>query len=381
MATNKKIKGLVKSQQKLNETAFKNPEDLAVQPDVTKINKQENQFVDPGTGQVEGETGYEASTVDETQTASQPDPQDAVTFESVKTTPQVEEVLDETEAAQGTLSADATVQGQYEKLMSQFEGGEVPPWAAGAIRHANAAMQARGLGASSMAGGAVTQAAMESALPIASQDANIHAQLEMQNLSNRQQMSIFKSQQMIASMFNDQAAENVERQINAASKNQVTQFYAQLHAQVEQFNTAQINAVKQFNAGEENVAKRFNEELNNQRDMFNAQNDLIIAQSNAKWRQDIATLDTRAQNDANLAKAKAANDITQMSLDHLWQRERDLMAFAFQQSENEADRNLKIFLADKEQEFLSSEAQEQREAEDRAGIGRVIGNIVGGIFG
>ena len=63
------------------------------------------------------------------------------------------------------------VKGQLDELMSDFEPGRTPPWAAGAMRAANAAMAARGLGASSMAGMAVVQAAMESALPIAQMDA------------------------------------------------------------------------------------------------------------------------------------------------------------------------------------------------------------------
>jgi hypothetical protein len=54
------------------------------------------------------------------------------------------------------------------------------------MRNATAIMAQRGLGASSMAGQAIIQAAMESALPIAVQDAQTMAQFEMQNLSNRQ---------------------------------------------------------------------------------------------------------------------------------------------------------------------------------------------------
>ena len=83
------------------------------------------------------------------------------------------------------------VQGQLDGLMQQFVGGNTPAWAAGAIRNANAAMSARGLGASSLAGQAIVQAAMESALPIAQADAQIQAQFEGQNLSNRQQMLCF----------------------------------------------------------------------------------------------------------------------------------------------------------------------------------------------
>ena len=54
------------------------------------------------------------------------------------------------------------------------------------IKRCHAQMQARGMGASSIAGQALVQAALESALPIASADAQTQASFEAQNLSNRQ---------------------------------------------------------------------------------------------------------------------------------------------------------------------------------------------------
>ena len=99
------------------------------------------------------------------------------------------------QAAQADPSKMATVQGQLEGLMSQFEGGNTPAWAAGAMRQATATLAARGLGASSMAGQAVVQAAMESAMPVAMADAQTRASFESQNLSNRQQTALFAAEQ------------------------------------------------------------------------------------------------------------------------------------------------------------------------------------------
>ena len=78
----------------------------------------------------------------------------------------------------------ASVQDEMDKLLSQFEGGKTPAFGAAAMRRAKAEMASRGLSASSMAGQAVIQAMMESALPIAQMDAN-----------NKQQMNIFKAQE------------------------------------------------------------------------------------------------------------------------------------------------------------------------------------------
>ena len=102
---------------------------------------------------------------------------------------------EEIQAATATPTKQATVQGQLEGLMAQFEGGNTPAWAAGSMRAATATMAARGLGASSLAGQAIIQAAMEAALPIAQMDAQVTAQFEQQNLSNRQQRAILAAQQ------------------------------------------------------------------------------------------------------------------------------------------------------------------------------------------
>ena len=93
------------------------------------------------------------------------------------------------EAAQGDVKAQDTVQGQLSSLMASFDDG-TPAWAAGAMRAANSAMASRGMGGSSMAGAAIFQAAMESALPIAMQDAQTFSQMNMANLNNRQQVSL-----------------------------------------------------------------------------------------------------------------------------------------------------------------------------------------------
>ena len=391
---------------------------------------------------------------------------------------------EQVEAATATPSDKATVKGQLDTLMDDFDGGETPVWAAGAMRAANAAMAARGLGASSMAGQAIIQAAMESAIPIAQADASTTAQFEMQNLSNRQQRamlaaqqratfigqefdqefqsrvansarigdianmnftadqqialengraantmnmanlsnsqamvmaeaaalsqldisnlnnrqqaavqnaqnfmqmdmqnlsneqqtSMFKQQQVVASLFTDQAAENAASQLNATSENQTQQFFASLASQTSQFNATQTNAMSQFDADNVSTLKRFNAELDNQRDQFNATNGLAIAQSNAQWRQNATTLNTAAANEANMEYAKTVNGLTGTALDQLWQRERDLMSFAFTGSESAADRAVKIAVA-------KLTGDQQADLADQMGKGSFFSTILTGILG
>ena len=99
------------------------------------------------------------------------------------------------QAAEASPSTQATVQGQLASLTSNFDASNPPAWAAGTLRAVQAQMAQRGLGASSMAGQAMIQGALESALPIAQADAQTIASFEQANLSNRQQRAMLAAQQ------------------------------------------------------------------------------------------------------------------------------------------------------------------------------------------
>ena len=388
------------------------------------------------------------------------------------------------EAATGAPSTAATVQGQLTGLMEQFEGDVPPPWAAGAMRQATAIMAKRGLAASSMAGQAIVQAAMESSLPIAMQDAQTVASFEAQNLSNRQQRAMlaaeqraqfmgmefdqafqarvqnaskisdianlnftaeqqialenaklaqtmdlanldnrqavvmaqaaniaqadlvnlenrqqaavqnaqsflqmdmknldiqqqndmFKTQSVMQSLFTDAAAENAAKQFNATSENQTNQFFANLQSQTNQFNVSQANSMEQYNVGQTNALEQFKQQVKNQREQFNATNGLVIAQANAQWRQQLSTINNAALNDANRQNALQANGLTQKGLDEIWQKERDLMAYAFATAESAAERRNKLLMNELDAEGASDSAFS-------SALGTLGGAIINGIFG
>ena len=374
----------------------------------------------------------------------------------------------------------ASVQDELASLMQQFEGGETPAWAAGSMRNATAMLAARGLGASSLAGQAVIQAAMEAALPIAQidagnkqqvalfkaeqrakflgiefdqafqakvmnaakvseianmqfsadqqialensraantmelnnlsnqqamvmaeaaalsqldmanlnnrqqsavQNAQNFLQMDMANLNNEQQTAMFKAQQNIQALFTDQAAENAAEQFNATSENQTNQFFASLSAQTSQFNASQANAMDQFNVNNVNALRQFNAEMQNQRTMFNAQNGLVIAQANAQWRQNIATMNTAAINESNMTFAQTMNELTATNLDEIWQRERDLLSMAFQVSENNANRANEVVLQKIAAQAQKDAAELQADLEAEANTGDFIKEILVGIAG
>ena len=120
-------------------------------------------------------------------------------------------------AATATASESATVAGQLATLTANFDATNPPAWAAGAIRGVQSIMQQRGLGASSIAGQALVQAAMESALPIAQADANTVRTFELQNLSNRQQRAMLAAQQR-ASFIGQEFDQAFQARVQNAAK-------------------------------------------------------------------------------------------------------------------------------------------------------------------
>jgi len=177
------------------------------------------------------------------------------------------------------------------------------------------------------------------------QNAQAFLQMDMTNLDNAQQMTMFKSQETTNSILSDTAAMNASRQFNASSQNQTDQFFASLGSQVSRFNAEQNNAIKRFNAGETNALAQFNTAQDNAREQFNAQNHLVIAQANAQWAQNITTAENAAVNQANRDAAIASNNLTITGYNNAIQRERDLLAWAWEAGQNQKERDKAIAVA------------------------------------
>ncbi|MDB9962827.1 hypothetical protein OAD41_00185 [bacterium] len=197
--------------------------------------------------------GLSVAQIEQAQTVQAPDARTVQEGELIEgSTVDMDVVKRETnfEAATGAPSSDATVQGQLTGLMEQFEGSEPPAWAAGALRGAAAAMAARGLSSSSMAGQALIQAAMEAALPIATQDANTSATFERQNLSNRQQASMFAAEQRAKFLEIDFDQSFQTRVLNASKISDIANmnFTAEVQIALENAQMAQTVDLTNLNA-------------------------------------------------------------------------------------------------------------------------------------
>ena len=205
------------------------------------------------------------------------------------------------------------------------------------------------------------------------QNAQSFLQMDFRNLDISQQNDMFKTQSVVQGLFTDAAAENASRQFNATSENQTNQFFASLKAQVGQFNATQANSMEQYNVGQANALEQFAKQVKNQREQFNAAYALVIAQANAQWRQQLATVNNASLNDANRQNALQANGLTQKGLDEIWQKERDLMAYAFATAESAAERRNKLLLQELDAEGKSDSAFS-------SALGTLGGAVINGMF-
>ena len=182
---------------------------------------------------------------------------------------------EEVQAATATPSEKATVAGQLATLTADFDAKNPPPWASGALRGVMAQMQARGMGASSIAGQAMVQAALESALPIASADAKTQASFEAQNLSNRQARAMLAAQQRaeFMGMEFDQAFQ--ARVMNAAKVSDIANMNFNAEQQIILENSKIVNTMELAN-------------LNNRQA-------LVLSEASALANLDMANLNNRQQ--------------------------------------------------------------------------------------
>jgi len=211
------------------------------------------------------------------------------------------------QAAEATPTSQATVQGQLEGLMQQFEGGATPPWASGAMRAAMSAMSSRGLGASSMAGQAVIQAAMESALPIAQADAATQAQFESQNLSNRQQRAMLAAQQRATFMGQEFDQAFQARVANSARIGDIANMNFTADQQIALENARATNTMNLNNLSNKQAMVMAEAAALSQLDMANLNNRQQAAVQNAQsfLQMDMANLSNQQQTELFNAQQRA----------------------------------------------------------------------------
>ena len=271
-----------------------------------------------------------AAQIDEATTVKAPNKrtlQESELVSSAYDKEKADDVIKKTEAAFVTAdpSTKAMVKGQLDELMSDFEPGRTPPWAAGAMRTALAAMNARGLNASSLAGQAIVQAAMESALPIAKADAKTVAEFELQNLNNRQQATILAAKQRAdflgiefdqefrarvknASTISDIAKQNYDADVQIALEN------ARMAQSVDIANLNAENAKVLSDAAALTKLDLANLDNKQKAQVANAEAFLAMDLQNLKNEQQISVLKSQAKIDALFNDQSAENAAKQLNI-------------------------------------------------------------------
>lgn len=254
-------------------------------------------------------------------------------------------------AAQGTVNANDTVQGQLNNLYAQTTNGQTPTWAQGAVSAANAAMAQRGITSSSIGATAITAAVQNSAIQIASADAATYFSMDTQNLSNQQQAALQNTQNRQQSLLSDQAASNVASQSNAANAQQTQQFMASMVNSIMTNNASMAQAASQYNASETDQVSQYNDTLAYNRAQFNQQMQFAVDQSNTLWQRTIATQNTADVNAANQINATNTLNVSNTALNNLWTQFMDTASWAFTASQNQAQINANMAMAANNQNF------------------------------
>jgi len=284
--------------------------------------------------------------------------------------------LAKAEAATGTVTEDMTVQGQLAKLTSNFDAANPPSWAAGAMRAVTAEMSARGLGASSLAGAALVQAALEKALPIASADAAIYQQMSTQNLSNKQQIAVLTAQQR-ATFLGQEFDQNFQtRVINAARVSEIANlnFNAKQQVALENARLAQSVDLANLNSRQAafmaelaQTATLETANLNNRQQaaVVNAQAALQIDLTNMSYEQQTTVLKTQLTAQAILSDAAAENAAKQFNASSINQTNQFFATLSsqvsqFNASQSNAMEQFKVDQANSVKKF-NAEVTNQRE--------------------
>jgi hypothetical protein len=238
----------------------------------------------------------------------------------------MEELVQKTKdsAAQGEVTEEMTVSGQLAKLTANYDMKNPPPWAAASLRAATAVMAARGLGASSMAGQALLQAAIESALPVATANAETYRSMAEKNLSNKQAAAMLAAEQRAAFLnqeFDQEFQTRVQNaakiadiaNVNFTAQQQVALENARLAQSVDLANLSNEQATVMAKAAAMSALETQNLSNQQQAAVANAQAFLQMDMSNADREQRAALFKTEQITQALLADVSAENAAKQFN--------------------------------------------------------------------
>ena len=248
----------------------------------------------------------------------------------------------------GTTPDEALMSKQVEELLKTTGDDKVPIWAKPALEAAEGVLAARGMGKSTVAREAIMSAIIQSALPIAQENAKTQQATFMQNLSNKQQAAVQNAQ---ASLGMDMANLSYSQQ-QAISNSKFMQTLQLSNLSNKQQTTLQ-NAV---NMSQMNLANLSN---NQQAQVANAQSFLQMDMSNLSNAQQATMMNGQNAQQNMLSDQAAINASLQFNAANQQQTNTFMSNLKTQVDSNNAARS------DATNQFNTSLAQ-QRAALDSA---------------
>lgn len=312
----------------------------------------------------------------------------------------------------------STILGQMSIISEEFKDGSgnptIPSWAQGAYRNITRTISFSGMsGTAAIA--ASSNAIMEASLGIAEKEAtffqtltvksldnrqesiinkanilakfdtlNLSAresaavenakaflEMDMTNLKNEQQVELVNVQNRVDAMFTDVAEENVNRRFNITNNMENRQFYDTLKLEAATFNATVTNSVKDANANRSDAASRFNIERTMARDQYESSMARVIDESNATWRREVYTTNTRMEFEAASVDVKNAIGLTTEGMNRMWDRVDSQLDYIWRSTEADEQRDFELVVA----EMTAAAAAAAGKASAK---GSIWGSIIGG---
>ena len=198
----------------------------------------------------------------------------------------------------------ASMSAELDGLLEGMEEGNVPLWARPAVTKVEQMLAGRGISASSIGRDALFNAIIQSAMPIAQQDATFKQESYKTTYNAK-----------VQGVLSDVNMEFAAKQFNATSKNQAAQFRVNLQAQVDmntatrqdsmsQFNSTMRFNVEAANTSAINAASIATAQLQTNADISNATRKDAATQFNANTQLDIDKFNATSANTASINQAQ-----------------------------------------------------------------------------
>ena len=210
----------------------------------------------------------------------------AVVEDPATVTAQIDAEPVEVQAAVAALPTEALVSSQMETLIAGIEEGATPAWARPAVSRVEEMLAQRGLGASTVGRDALFNAIIQTALPMAQNNAQALQQRAAQNLSNEQQANLEEAR-----------LDMTRRMTNVAnrqtSESQSAQMAQQIAVQQGQFRQEAVMATAQI----QQQTRMQNLQNQQEQARINAQQQQQMSLSNLANAQQIEVMDLQIESE------------------------------------------------------------------------------------